>query len=168
MSNNLATKNLSFLKQNISRKVDLNIVKEKLKTDEFITNYQKMYNKVKDNLIKFQNTKSSREIILSTELTYLFPNVKTDKFFDCYFFKGNIAWISEKNNHYRYFSRHYNGKIISFDLIDFTMLYFNLNSISEVINKFIHTTNVTSIEKYWSSTQIEKYRVCKKYRKNTD
>lgn len=158
MANSFIAEGLSYcLRQDVAKKVRLNIVREKLKNNEFIINYEKLYSKVRENLAKYQGEKSYREIILSTDLTCLFPNVEINNFFSCYFFKGNLAWISEQNNHYRYFSRYYNGKIISFDLIDFTMLYYDLNNITEVIARFTHKSNITSLDDYWRNTQIEKY-----------
>lgn len=164
-----AIKENSYRNQVETRKfINLNIIKNILQSEKSPINFEKFYYQV--NLLS-NKKKKSKDIIhflQGINLTYLFPNTKINEPFDCYFFKNNLAWISESDNHYRYFSKSFNGTIISLDLIDLTMLYYDFDDSIKAMNKLIKNINVVSINSYWIKTQTCKYDENINFIKNID
>lgn len=88
-----------------------------------------------------------------------FLNIKEglNEYFDCFFIKGNYAWVSiSKNGHYRYFTRSKAGVTNSLDFIDLYSIYANTRSISKTITAIRKNFNV-KFNDDWSLNQREKY-----------
>lgn len=93
----------------------------------------------------------------SFDLTALFPSHSLNQSFPCHFFSGNLGWISEKDGHYRYFSRNYKGITISFDLIDFLHAYYEKKHIYDIVKLLSNKVGVIRLDKRWREMQRSKY-----------
>lgn len=97
--------------------------------------------------------------IFSTVNLLEFLNIQEglNEYFECFFIKGNYAWVSvSNNNHYRYFTRSKSGVTHSLDFIDLYSIYANTKTISKTITAIRKTFGV-KFDDNWTLKQREKY-----------
>lgn len=145
-------------KKQIKKQLSLSIIKNALSNKETDIDFKGLYKRVNATSgINFKNN-DIYDYLISINLEYLFPNTEANQVFKCFFIEGNLAWISEQNNHYRYFTKSFNGDVVSLDIIDLAKLYYELDNSIEAIEKLIKSMNITFLNTYWRKTQISKYQ----------
>ena len=152
---------------NIRKQINLNIIKDILIGVNSPIDFKTFYKKINKESISIKSNKGYKSF-LNIDLTYLFKNTTIDTIFECFFIKENFAWISQKNNHYRYFSKSYNGNLISLDLIDIASLYYDSDNPIGTLNILASNINLVSIEDYWKDAQINKYNSNTKFLEEFD
>lgn len=86
------------------------------------------------------------------------PAIPTNKFFDCYLFKGNTAWISiTTKGHYRYYSKKRKSGTVSFDFLDLIEIYYGVPTY-EAIDKIVRSFSICFMEDVWKKTLQNKYK----------
>lgn len=84
------------------------------------------------------------------------PQVPLDTYFPCLFVRGNYAWISVKDNHYRYYTKRKGKKVIGLDLLDLVEVSYQLSPI-EAIRKVSELLSIPIVDNRWKKEQREKY-----------
>lgn len=142
-----------FAYQLVQQQNNLDVIREVLKSENSPLDISPLHG----SLSSIINNSEILNYLKTYDITNLIaPNTLNDTF-PCHFFNGNLAWMSETDGHYRYFTRNYKGFVFSLDVLDLLRLYYETESIGEVISRLSQKAGIIYLDKRWRSGQMRKY-----------